>query len=75
MESIKSKLQNKKFQKDERKIDSWKLQAEEMSKYFGEPLYWIFYRYPRQKIYESYRACIVEGKRTKKYLLGILNKS
>lgn len=75
MESIKQKLKNKKFQRSEKKIDSWKLQAEEMSKYFGEPLYWIFWKYPRQKIYEAYRSCITEGKKNKEYLLAIIIKN
>jgi hypothetical protein len=74
MESIKSKLKNKKFQKEEKKIDSWKLQAEEMSKYFKVPVYFLFWRYDRQKLYEAYRACIAEGKNSINYLIGILSK-
>lgn len=67
-------LKSKTFQKTEKKIDSWKLQAEEMSKFFGKPIYFLFWRYDRQKLYEAYRVCEEKRIASIKYLIGILRK-
>ena len=76
MESIKSKLVGKKFQKSDKDFDSWKLMAEEMSKFFGKPCYYLFYdpKWNKTILYETYKECQERGKGYRYFMAILLNK-
>ena len=63
------------IKKPEKKFNfKWQVLADEISTYFGKPLYWLFYKYPEHKIELAYKACKEKGIDSIQYLLGILKK-
>lgn len=69
MESIQSKLKNKKFQKGE--SVEWKEIGKELTAYFGKNCYWIPWKYEKWKIYEKFKAIKETGKKDLGYFLGM----
>ena len=71
---IKDLLSDKKFEKSNKKFNHlWQVQADEVSAYFGQKLYWLFYKYYDFEIMDGYRVCKEKGITAVPYLLGILN--
>lgn len=75
MQSLKEKLKNKKWKKEEKPSTEWQEMGKEMSKFFKANCYWLMWKYPKQKIYEGYRECQTRKIASLNYLLGILKKS
>ena len=73
---IKSLLKDKKFTKEEKRIDhSFQALGIEVQEYFNDKkLWWIFWKFPEQDIFEALKACKSKGITNKRYLLGILYK-
>lgn len=53
---------------------NWQLLGEEVSNYFGKPLYWLFHKFPEDKIIDAYKYCKREGISKYQILLALLNK-
>jgi len=71
---IKNLLANKQFQKSKHNFKhGWEVQAQEVSDYFGQKLYWLFYKYYDFEIMNALKICREKGITTVPYLLGILN--
>jgi hypothetical protein len=53
---------------------AWEVLADEMTEYFGENCYWIFYKKEHRKIRNAFKICQEKGISSLKYLLGILKR-
>jgi hypothetical protein len=52
----------------------WQEKAEEVSNYFGQPLYWIFWKHSDWKIMQAYEICKEKGEKSLAYFLGVIKK-
>lgn len=76
MEDIKSKLGKYQIKKPASKIKySYQALGKELQEYFKTNVWWLFHKYPEQKLYEAYKACQAQNKTEFRYLLGILKKN
>lgn len=51
---------------------AWQVKADEVSTYFGKPLYWLFHKYYDWQVMNAYKVCKEKGITAVPYLLGIL---
>jgi len=75
MESISDKIAKFKIKSSKKPFNAaWEVLADEMTDYFGENCYWIFYKQEQWKIRNAFK--IFQEKRicSLKYLMGILKK-
>jgi len=50
----------------------WQVLADEMTVFFKVNCYWLFWKYPRQTLFEAYRVCQRENIKSFRYLLGVI---
>jgi hypothetical protein len=70
MKKIKELIKLKKPKKNFRY--EWTAMADELSRFYKKNCYWLFWKYPKQKIYEAHRECERRKIASIKYLLAIL---
>lgn len=73
MFKLSDKLKNYEIKKGKDHKYDWQVLGEEVSGYFKQPLYWLFYRYDKISILNAYKVCKEKGIGNIAYLLGILN--
>lgn len=74
MELLKEKLKNKKFLPATKNSTWYGEMGQEMSAYFGKNCHWLMRIYPRQKLYDKFKAIRDMGKRDFNYFIGMLKK-
>jgi hypothetical protein len=52
----------------------WEAHADEVSEYFGKPLYFLFHQYRDFQILEAFKVCQEKNIKTVGYFIGILKK-
>jgi hypothetical protein len=73
MESIREKIDTFRIKASEKNFNAaWEVLADEMTKYFGENCYWIFYRKEHWKIRDAFNICQEKKISSFKYFMGIL---
>ena len=53
---------------------AWEVLADEITDYFGENCYWLFYKQEDWKIRNAYMICQKKGSSSFRYFMGILKK-
>lgn len=53
---------------------NWQLLGEEISIYFNKPLYWLFHRFPEDRIVDCYKFCKREGIGKYQVLIALLKR-
>ncbi len=53
---------------------SWQVTAQEISDYFGKPLFWLFHTYPEFDILNAYKWCKEKGISKSPILISLLKK-
>ena len=75
MESIKGKINSFRIRSPRRNYHtSWEVLADEMTEYFGENCYWLFYKKEYWKIRNAFKICQKQKISSFRYLMGILKK-
>lgn len=75
MELIKRKINKFRISKPKKELNAgWEVLADEMTDYFGENCYWLFYKKDEWKIRDAFKICKDKRISSFKYLLGILKK-
>lgn len=64
LESLKSRQSKHKFY--------WQSQAEELSTYYGKPLYWLFHKFPAEEIMAEYQYRKEKGDKDPQFFIRIL---
>jgi hypothetical protein len=73
MESIKENFDTFRIRSPMRKFHAeWEVLADEMTDYFGENCYWLFYKKEDWKIRNAFKICQEKRIRSLRYLMGIL---
>jgi hypothetical protein len=73
MEPIKAKIDTFRIRLPKRNFNSaWEVLADEMTNYFGENCYWVFYKKEDWKIRNAFKICQGKRIRSLRYLMGIL---
>ena len=72
---IKSLLEKRRTSSSTRKFNAgWQVLADEMTGYFGENCYWIFWKKEEWKIRAAFKVCQEKGIRKVGYLLGVIKR-
>jgi hypothetical protein len=75
MESIKKNIDKFCVRKPKRNFNAeWEVLADEMTNYFRENCYWLFYKKEDWKIRNAFKVCQEKRVRSLRYLMGILRK-
>jgi hypothetical protein len=75
MESIKEKIDKFQMKSPIRNFNAeWEVLADEMTNYFGENCYWLFYKKEDWKIRNAFKICKEKRIGSLRYLIGILRK-
>jgi len=75
MESIKGKIDKFQMKSPRKNFNAgWEVLADEMTNYFGENCYWLFYKKEDWKIRNAFKICQEKRISSLKYLMGILKK-
>ena len=73
MESIKEKIDTFRIRSPLRNFHAeWEVLADEMTEYFRENCYWLFYKNEDWKIRNAFKICQEKRISSLKYLIGIL---
>ena len=76
MESISKKIDTLQIRAPKRNYHAeWEVLADEMTDYFGENCYWLFYKKVDWEIRDAFKICKDKRISSFKYFMGILNKS
>ena len=76
MESIKENIDKFQMRSTGKKFNAeWEFLADEMTDYFGENCYWLFYKKEDWKIRNAFNACKGKRIRSFRYLMGILKNN
>ena len=76
MESIKEKIDTFRIRSPKKNYHAeWEVLADEMTEYFGENCYWLFYKTQDWKIRNAFKICQEKRISSFRYLMGILKKS
>jgi hypothetical protein len=76
MEPIKEKINTFLIRSQKRKYNAaWEVLADEMTDYFGENCYWLFYKKEDWKIRNAFKVCQEKRISSFRYLLGILKNT
>jgi hypothetical protein len=74
MESISKKIDTYRIKSPTKNYHAeWQVLADEMTEYFGENCYWLFYKKEDWKIRDAFKVCQGKRIRSLRYLMGILN--
>ena len=75
MEPIKRKINKFAIRLHRRNFNAeWEVLADEMTEYFGENCYWLFYKKEDWKIRNAFKICQEKRISSLRYLMGILKK-
>jgi hypothetical protein len=75
MESIKEKIYTFQIRSPKRNFNSeWEVLADEMTEYFNDNCYWLFYKKEDWKIRNAFKICQEKRISSFRYLMGILKK-
>ena len=74
MEKLKINPNRFKNRKSPNHTANWQLLGQEVSEWFGKPLYWLFHRYEEARIMDCYKFCRQKGIAKYQVLLALLNK-
>jgi hypothetical protein len=51
---------------------AWEVLADEMTEYFGENCYWVFYKKEHWKIWDAFKICQEKKICSFKYFMGVM---
>ena len=70
---LSEKLKNYKIKKTKKRIDfSYQALGIELQKYFKTNTWWMFHKYPENKIRDAFKVCKERGVNSIGYLIGII---
>jgi hypothetical protein len=73
MESIKEKISALRIRLPKRNFNTaWEVLADEMTEYFGENCYWVFYKKEHWKIRNAFKICKDKKTCSFKYFMGVM---
>jgi hypothetical protein len=75
MKAIKEKIDKLRARTPKRNFNAeWEVLADEMTNYFGENCYWLFYKKEDWKIRNAFKICQEKRISSLRYLMGVLKK-